>query len=610
VTVEPQGYAGPYYPNTHFGVQAFNGRQSIVLVPNMDYHLSVGNKFSLFTFTLDAAGQVTNVGNAAAASAAGDTLTLNNSCLRISPGGFPDNYRLRDLAVLRGEQTVTLVPGLQYVFTDANLQQGQFFNLDAAGQPSPSSLPLVYGGTSYAFAFAQVACDQAAPTTTAQLSPPANGAGWHNSDAAVSLSATDGAGGSGVRNITYSASGAQNVAQTVAPGASASLVVTAEGETTVTYFATDNAGNREEAKTLVVKIDKTAPEITAGASTAAGAYSPGTWTALDVTVSFGCTDAGSGVSNVTAPVALGADGADQSAAGVCTDAAGNAAHATFDDVDIDKTAPSFNCGAADGLWHAADVQIPCAASDSGSGLPSPADASFALSTSVPAGVEDATASTASRQVCDSVGHCVTAGPVAGNKVDRKAPDINLVSPQQGASYTIGQAVAASYACADGGSGVAACAGTAANGGALDTSSAGLKSFSVTAADAAGNTTTKTVTYFVGYGVCALYDQTKAHKSGSTIPVKLRLCGANGENLSAAGLTITALGTVRLSDFAPGEVEDSGQANPDDDFRFTTLDGAGGYIFNLQTTGLTTGTYVLVFKAAGDPLTHGVQFQIK
>jgi hypothetical protein len=67
-----------------------------------------------------------------------------------------------------------------------------------------------------------------------------------------------------------------------------------------------------------------------------------------------------------------------------------------------------------------------------------------------------------------------------------------------------------------------------------------------------------------------------------------------------------LGTVRLSDFAPGEVEDSGDANPDDNFRF-----AGGmYVFNLKTTGLTTGTYVLVFKAGADPLTHGVQFQIK
>ena len=78
------------------------------------------------------------------------------------------------------------------------------------------------------------------------------------------------------------------------------------------------------------------------------------------------------------------------------------------------------------------------------------------------------------------------------------------------------------------------------------------------------------------------------------------------NLSSAAITVTALGTVRLSDFAPGEVEDSGQANPDDNFRLA----GDSYIFNLQTKGLTTGTYVLVFKAGSDPTTHGVQFQIK
>ena len=197
--------------------------------------------------------------------------------------------------------------------------------------------------------------------------------------------------------------------------------------------------------------------------------------------------------------------------------------------------------------------------------------------------------------------------VAAN-LDRSDDSHN--TPARGASYTVGQAVGADYTCADGGSGVSSCAGTTPDGGAVDTSSAGARSFAVTATDAAGNTATATVTYTVGYGVCALYDQTKAHKSGGTIPVKLRLCDASGANLSSEGVTVTALGTVRLSDFAPGEVEDSGQANPDDDFRFTTFDGAGGYVFNLKTTGLTTGTYVLVFKAGGDPVTHGVRFQIK
>jgi len=45
------------------------------------------------------------------------------------------------------------------------------------------------------------------------------------------------------------------------------------------------------------------------------------------------------------------------------------------------------------------------------------------------------------------------------------------------------------------------------------------------------------------------------------------------------------------------IDDAGNANPDSDFRFDpTLGTSGGYIFNLKTTGLTTGTYNLYFTA--------------
>ena len=64
----------------------------------------------------------------------------------------------------------------------------------------------------------------------------------------------------------------------------------------------------------------------------------------------------------------------------------------------------------------------------------PADASFVLTTSVANGVETANASTDSRVVCDVAGNCATAGPIAGNKIDRKAPVITLVTPADGATY--------------------------------------------------------------------------------------------------------------------------------------------------------------------------------
>ena len=70
-------------------------------------------------------------------------------------------------------------------------------------------------------------------------------------------------------------------------------------------------------------------------------------------------------------------------------------------------------------WHADNVALACTASDGGTGLANPADASFSLITSVAAGVENANASTDSRVVCDVAGNCTTAGPIGGNKIDRK-----------------------------------------------------------------------------------------------------------------------------------------------------------------------------------------------
>ncbi len=61
----------------------------------------------------------------------------------------------------------------------------------------------------------------------------------------------------------------------------------------------------------------------------------------------------------------------------------------------------------------------------------------------------------------------------------------------------------------------------------------------------------------------------------------------------------------------GPPEDAGNSNPDLDFRYDpTLGPSGGYIFNLKTTGLGSGTYSLNFSAAGDPASHSVPFGVK
>jgi hypothetical protein len=140
---------------------------------------------------------------------------------------------------------------------------------------------------------------------------------------------------------------------------------------------------------------------------------------------------------------------------------------------------------------------------------------------------------------------------------------------------------------------------------------GSKTLSVTATDRAGNQAMTSVTYTVSYAICPLYDQTKAHSSGSTVPIKVSLCDAAGNDVSSSATVVTATGLVETSTNAPGVLDSTGGANPDNNFRFDpTLGTSGGYIYNLSTRGLTTGTYAVNFTVSGDPMPHSVQFEVR
>lgn len=276
---------------------------------------------------------------------------------------------------------------------------------------------------------------------------------------------------------------------------------------------------------------------------------------------------------------------------------------------VDTAAPEIRCGTPDTLWHAFDVSIACTAQDAGSGLANPSDASFSLSTSVASGTETANALTGSRQICDNAGNCGRAGPIGGNMVDKRAPTISITSPTS-TTYALNQVVAAAYSCSDGGSGVASCAGPVANGSNISTAPVGAKTFSVNAADNVGNTASLAINYTVSYNVCVLYDQTRSVKSGAAYPIKIYLCDANGNDVSSSGTVLHATQITGVSSFS-GDVEATGSANPDNDFRFdATLGPTGGYIFNLSTVTLGSGTYQLHFTATGDAVDHTVMFGVK
>ena len=166
------------------------------------------------------------------------------------------------------------------------------------------------------------------------------------------------------------------------------------------------------------------------------------------------------------------------------------------DTGVGVNPPSISCEVLQDSWNDSNPFVHCSATDSESSLADPSDSSFYLATSVPSGSETSNAHTGTRQVCNLLGVCATAGPISGIKVDRKAPSISISGPLDGSVFHQGNSVLADFSCSDGGSGVATCVGVVADGDPVDTSALGVHSFTVTSTDAVGNQSNKTVHYTV------------------------------------------------------------------------------------------------------------------
>jgi len=378
------------------------------------------------------------------------------------------------------------------------------------------------------------------------------------------------------------------------------------GPKSFTVSATDSTGNSAVPITINYTVtDPTPPVI---APTITGTLGNNGWYIGNVDISWEVTDPESPISDSTGCITTHVSTDTTGSLFTCSATSGGGNSTRSVTVKRDATGPGISCGSADGAWHAADIAIACSANDGTSGLSVSGDAGFNLSTSVPAGTETATAATNSRPVCDVAGNCSTAGPVGGNKIDKKAPVITITAPTNG-PYLLDQAVTVNYNCSDGGSGVASCSGTSANGGQLNTATTGNLAFTVNAADSSGNAASPvTVNYVVNFGIAILYDQTKASKSGSTVPVKIRLVDANGVNVSSASNVVHAVNVVQSSSQATTTLDDSGNSNPDFDFRYDAA--SGGYIFNLKTTGYGTGSYLLNFVVGNAPTVYSVGFQVR
>jgi Tol biopolymer transport system component len=131
-------------------------------------------------------------------------------------------------------------------------------------------------------------------------------------------------------------------------------------------------------------------------------------------------------------------------------------------------------------------------------------------------------------------------PDWGPLPDTRPPDITLTTPADGATYTLGQLVIAEYSCHDeaGGSGPVSCVGPVTNGDPIDTATAGPRTFTIEAADAAGNRASRSHIYSVVYDFEGFFSPVddpptfNAVKAGRAIPVKFSLGGDQGLDIFA------------------------------------------------------------------------------
>jgi hypothetical protein len=79
-------------------------------------------------------------------------------------------------------------------------------------------------------------------------------------------------------------------------------------------------------------------------------------------------------------------------------------------------------------------------------------------------------------------------------------------------------------------------------------------------------------------------------------------------VSSPAIALLATSLVQVSTQTSGVLDDPGNANADNTFRYDAT--AGSYIYNVATGGLATGVWELRFVAGTDPTVHAAQFQVR
>ncbi|WP_285319311.1 Ig-like domain-containing protein [Pseudarthrobacter sp. lyk4-40-TYG-27] len=281
--------------------------------------------------------------------------------------------------------------------------------------------------------------DSTAPVATVSgISPTPNAAGWNTtSPVSVTVTADDGAAGSGVASISYVLDGG---AQQTVSGAVAVVPVSGDGTHTLTYFATDNVGNAGSAQSQTVRIDTQAPA--APAFTPPAYVNAGNVGAVPLT---GTAEAGSKVTLVASDAGTG-----HSVTATVTASGAGTWSASLDLTSLNQGTVTYSATATDAAGNTSPARTATATKDT----VAPAAAQFS---SVP-------------QYVNSAG--VGSVPISGTAETGAVVTVSAMSPGSAAAVT--------------GTATATASGWAVN---LNLTSLrdGTVTYTVTVADSAGNT---------------------------------------------------------------------------------------------------------------------------
>ncbi|MDQ0576244.1 OmpL47-type beta-barrel domain-containing protein [Agromyces albus] len=422
--------------------------------------------------TQPANGLITGEGSALTTSAsiadkAGNTTTASSvpvSVDRTAPvtgvSGSSNSWTNDGVTVvLSPYDNLSGVASTSYSVDGGAVQSGTSVTLSSEGDHAISFFSTDGAGNVEAAQTVHVKIDKTAPSIGHSFTPLTYSDGaWSNQDVTVTFECAD--TGSGVASCT------------------APVTQSSEGlSQQVTGTATDNAGN-SASDTAVVSIDKTAPTISASADRAANEAG---WYRDDVTVSFSANDALSGLAS-TSPAQVLGEGANQSATGTATDAAGNSASAGVSGINIDTTAPVLTAVFSPG-WHTDPVTVIWSCTDALSGLATgPANDT----------VSGEGGNLSSSATCtDAAGNTANTS-VDGIQIDRTAPTTTASVPDPLASGWYADAVEVTLTGHDALSGIAATRYSVDGGaaqlyaGAFSFSEKGTHTIAYWSTDAAGN----------------------------------------------------------------------------------------------------------------------------